>query len=172
MEKQNYKIQKTDRKVIKLELNDRGEYIALNADDSTLFERFVAGYKRIYELSEEVPQKLEEIEKKYEGQEDIKATMEKTVETVQINSEYSRIATDVVDDIFGEDTVKKYFRELFDEIPSFRPDIECIVELLENITPVMEEIFGAKMEERKKQSRAKIAKYQPQDHKKSTKQES
>lgn len=160
------KLQKNEAKIIKIELNDKGDYTAISPDDSSLFDRFVAGYKRIVELSDEVPAKLEEIEKKYAEPEGFTAVMNKTAEMSRVNVDFSNNAISIVDGIFGEGTIKNYFRNCYEEIPGFTPDVECFVEFLEKITPEMEKLFNRKIENQRKKSKERMAKYQPQDHKK------
>lgn len=159
------KLQKNDAKLIKVELNGQGDYTAISPDDSTLFDRFVAGYKRIADLGDEIPKRLEEIESKYAGKTDFTTIMEKTVEMSKVNVGFSEEAVLIVDSIFGKGTIEKYFRNVYEEIPSFLPSAECFIDFFEQITPEMEKIFNRKMEEQKKKSKERMAKYQPQDHK-------
>ncbi len=162
---ENIKLQKNDVKLVRFELNNQGDYTAISPDDSTLFDRFAAGYKRIADLGEEIPKKIEEIEKKYEDQADFTAVMEKTVAMSKVNVEFSEEAVLIVDSIFGEGTIRKYFRNVYEEIPSFLPGVECFIDFFEQVTPEMEKIFERKMEERRKKSEEHMAKYQPHDHK-------
>lgn len=166
---ENYKIKGNAVSIVKIELNDQGDYVAVSTDDSALFDRFTAGYKRIAELADEAPVKLEEIEKRYEGRDDFSVLMEKAQAVSQVNMNFSKEAVSVMDGIFGEGTIRKYFRIIYEEIPDFLPDAECFIAFLEEITPVMEKLFGRKMESRRENSRARMAKYQPQDHKKTEK---
>ena len=149
-------------KLLKIELNDPENYIVLSTDDSTLFDRFVAGYKQIFNMADEKPKLIDNIEKKYKGKDDFTSVIDKTVAISKINVDFSNEAVAVVDGIFGEGTIKKYFAKIYEEIPEFLPDAECILDFLEKITPKMEETFNRKLERRK----ARMAKYQPQDHKK------
>lgn len=160
------KLNDSSVKLIKIELNKYGDYVAVSADDSMLLDRFVAGYKKIVDMSEDTPRKIEEVEKRYEGKEDFSATMDKTLEISRINVGFSKEATEIVDGIFGEGTIRKYFRDIFEEIPQFLPDADCFIEFLEEITPELEKLFGRKVEERNKKSRERMAKYQPQNREK------
>lgn len=163
------KLQKNDVSIIKIELNGSGDYIAVSADDSTLFDRFASGYKRISELADEVPKKLDEIEKKYAVAEDEKTKIDMTVEMSRVNVDFSNEAVNIVDAIFGAGTVKKYFRDVYEEIPEFLPGAECFVDFFSQISPTMESIFSKKIEERNKKSMERMAKYKPQTHKRSSK---
>lgn len=153
----------------KIELNDSGDYIMVSADSPTFFDGFAAGYKRIADLADGIPVKLEEIEKKYEGKEDFLSTMDKAIEMSGVNVGFSKEAAGIIDGIFGVDTVKKYFREIYKEIPDFLPDADCIIDFFEQITPVIETLFDRKIERQQAVSKARMAKYHPQDHKKGEK---
>lgn len=149
----------------KIELNDSGDYITVSADNPTFFDGFAAGYKKIADLADGVPVKLDEIEKRYEGKDEFAATMDKALEMSGVNVDFSKEAARIIDGIFGADTVKKYFREIYEEIPDFLPDADCIIDFFEQITPVIEKLFDRKIEQQMEASKARMEKYQPQDHK-------
>ncbi len=150
---------------LRLEVNDDGEYIAISADDSSMFDRFAAGIRHIVELSDQTAEKVEEIEKQYEGQTGFDADMEKVSAISGINVEFSREAVRTVDSIFGEDTVKKVFRSTYNVIPDFLPSVNLITEFFEQVTPHMEKLFNRKLEAQEKASKARMGRYMPQDHK-------
>lgn len=152
--------------ITKIELNDSGDYITVSADSPAFFDGFAAGYKQIADLSDSIPAKLEEIEKKYEGKDDFSSTMDKALEMSGINVDFSKVAAGIIDGIFGPDTVKKYFRDIYEEIPDFLPDADCIIDFFEQITPVIEKLFDRKIERQMAASKARMAKYRPQDYKK------
>ena len=162
---ENYKFKESEVSLAKIELNSQGDYVMVSTDDSTLFDRFSAGYKHISELADSIPAKLEEIEKQYEGKEDFPSIMEKTVAMSRVNVGFSKEAVAVVDGILGEGAVKKHFRSIYEEIPEFLPDADCFIAFLEELTPIMEKLFDRKLERQQRASKARMAKYQPQDHK-------
>ena len=163
MEKEKIGLKSTN--LTKIELIDSGDYIVVSADSPTFFDGFAAGYKRIADLADGIPAKLEEIEKKYQNREDFGAVMDKTLEMSGVNVVFSKEAVSTIDGIFGDDTVKKYFRGIYEEIPDFLPDADCIFDFFEQITPVIEKLFDRKIERQQAASKARMAKYQPQDHK-------
>lgn len=160
------KITDSSASLVKITLNSQGDYTAVSTDDATLFDRFVAGFKRVIDISDDAPAKLKEIEKKYAKNTGITSKMDEVLEISRVNVEFSSEAVAVVDSIFGEGTIKKYFRKIYDELPNFVPNPDCILEFFEKITPEMEKLFNRKMEERDKLRKQRMAKYQPQDHKK------
>lgn len=151
---------------LRLEVNDEGEYIMISADDATMFDRFAAGIRHIVELSDGTAKKVEEIEKQYEGRTGFDADMEKVIAISRENVKFSQEAVKTVDSIFGEDAVKKVFRGAYNHIPNFLPSARLITEFFEQVTPYMEKLFNRKLEAQRKESKAHIDKYMPQDHKK------
>jgi len=116
------------------------------------------------ELSDGTAKKVEEVEKQYEGQAGFDADMEKVAAIAGINVEFSKEAVRTVDSIFGEDTVKKVFRDTYNHIPDFLPSVHLLTDFFEQVTSYMEKLFNRKLEAQEKASKARMAKYQPQDH--------
>lgn len=159
------KITDSSASLVKVELNSKGDYAVISTDDATLFDRFVAGFKHVSDIADAVPTKLKEIEKKYARSTDTTSKMDKVLEISRANVDFSREAVSVVDSIFGEKTVRKYFRNIYEQLPDFVPNPDCILEFFEKVTPEMEKLFNRKMEERDKLRKQRMSKYQPQDHK-------
>lgn len=164
MEKEKIRLDDSE-KIVEIELNKAGDKIAISAHTPMLFDKFAAGYKNIYDLADSIKPRLEEIEKKYEGKDDFSSVMDMTLETSAVNVNFSKDAVKIVDGIFGEGTVMKYFKDISDRVPDFLPDAYCIIEFLEKIMPVVERVFNRNIERRKQESLDRMAKYQPQDHK-------
>lgn len=164
MEKTKIEVKSTG--LLKVELNSSGDYIVISSDNSVFFDNFTAGFKRIADLADEIPAKLDEIEKKYDGKDDFSSSMDKTLEMSKVNVQFSKDAVTIIDGIFGEGTVKKYFRNIMEEIPDFLPDMDCVLDFFEKITPEVEKLFGKKIEDQREKSKARMAKYQPQYHRK------
>lgn len=160
------KIENKKIKLLKIELNDNGDYIAISADDSTMFDRFVTGFKNIAELADQLPHNIAAIEKQYQEKQGFTDAAEKTVLILKENKMFSEKSIQAIDEIFGEGTVKKYFRDIYEEIPDFLPDAECILDFFQKISPIMEELFQQKLDQRRQTSKANMQKYRPQDYSK------
>lgn len=163
---EKYGVKEKSANLTKIELNSFGDYVVISTDDATLFDRFSAGYKHIADLSDSIPKRIKEIEKQYKEKDDFNSVMEKTILMSRVNVEFSKEAIAVVDGILGEGAVKKHFRRVYDEIPDFMPDADCFFDFFEKFTPIMEMIFNRKMDRMEISTKARMAKYQPQDHKK------
>jgi hypothetical protein len=150
--------------IIEIEINAHGDSIAVSPDDSALFDRFVAGYKKIAELADETPKKLDEIKAKYTS-EDFSDTLAKTEELSRVNVQFSDDATAVVDTIFGEGTIRKYYRDVYEKIPTFKPGADCFLDFFQKITPHMETIFSRKVEQQNSMNKEHMEKYRPYEPK-------
>lgn len=144
-------------------LNKHGDKIQISADNASLFDKFANGYDKIVKMADEMPGKLEAIEKEFEGKED--SDIPKAVAISRARVDFCEKAIGIIDEIFGEGTEKKSFRDGYETMPDFLPDEDLFIAFFEKMTPIMEDIFNRKMERQQKASKERMAKYQPQDHK-------
>lgn len=158
-----YNLNLDGAEIDEITLNKHGDKIQISADDASLFDRFANGYDKIVKMADEMPGKLEAAEKEFEGKED--SNIEKAVALSRVRVEFCEKAIAVIDNIFGEGTAKKSFRDGYEAMPDFLPDEDMFIMFFEKMTPIMEDIFNRKMERHEKASKARMAKYQPQDHK-------
>lgn len=162
MGKYNLNLQNDD--IDEITLNKHKDKILVSGDDANLWDKFCQGYKKIGEMANKVSKKLEEIEKKYPDVEG-KISSQRIAETSRVRVEFCESGIAVIDGIFGEGTAKKSFRDYYETIPDFLPDEDKFMAFFETMTPIMEDIFKRKIERSEKASKARMAKYQPQDHK-------
>lgn len=149
-----------------IELNSEGDYIVISGDDPELYDKFVAGYKQLMDAADGIKTQIGQIEKQYEGRPDMDSVMNKTIEVSRVNVGFSNMAVSVIDGIFGEGTVRKRFREAYEEIPDFLPDASCIMDFFEKIIPITEKVFDRKIKKDEELRKQRMKKYQPRDHKK------
>ena len=95
MEKAKIEVKSTG--LLKVELNSSGDYIVISSDNSVFFDNFIAGFKRIADLADKIPTKLDEIEKKYEGKDDFSSSMDKTLEMSKVNVQFSEDAVAIIE---------------------------------------------------------------------------
>lgn len=149
----------------KIEFDTGDNYIIISSSDPTLFDRFVNGFKSILELSDETEQKAANIDLNIES-DSIENTINKTIDLSRINVEFSNKAMKITENIFGEGVIRKYYKDIYDEMPDFLPDVECFLDFYEKLIPVMENIFGNKIKEREARRKQQMKKYVPQDYRK------
>ncbi len=156
---------RNDSSLIKIDLNDAGDYVVISTDDEAFFDRFDSGYKDIIKQAEELDAEFAEIDKRYEGKEDFWSRSECSTEKIRAKKKLSEGMSRVTDSIFGEETTKKLFRNVYEEIPDFVPSADCFITFFEQVAPEIGEVFGKTIDARSKASRERMAKYIPQDHK-------
>lgn len=159
-----YNLDLHDDSIDEITLNKFGDKIFVSGDDANLWERFGDGYKKFIELAEKSENKLAELEKKYPAN-DGEPDSDHTLEELKIRTELCESTLHIIDDIFGEGTAKKSFREQYEAIPEFLPDEDKLTAFFDVMTPIMEDIFKRKAERSREASKKRMGKYQPQDHK-------
>lgn len=158
-----YNLNLDGAEIDEITLNKHGDKIQISSDDAILFDKFANGYDKIVKMADEMPGKLEAVEKEFEGKED--SDIEKAVAMSRVRVDFCEKAIGIIDEIFGEETAKKSFRDGYESIPDFLPDEDMFIAFFEKMTPIMEDIFNRKIERQQKASKARMSKYQPQDHK-------
>lgn len=130
------------------------DYIVVSGNDISIIDRFLAAGEELETLAAELDKK--ELEG---GENDYKKEME-------IRREFSEKAASIMDGVFGEGTTRKFFGDVYAVIPNFQPDAECFIDFWDSLIPVVERLAEHKIKLEKLESKQRMAKYQPQDHKK------
>lgn len=139
----------------KIELNDMGDYIEISIADTGLFDSFVETYRQIVSAAKELPRRYREIEKVRV----IPGHENKTVEKIRANVRFYEESAEKIDLVFGQGTLKKYFREHYEKIPDFMPGTEYFIDFFEQMAPVLEKLFGRKIDERDKKAVKSMTQY-------------
>ena len=153
-------------KILKIELNPQGDYVTVAAGGASadLFDRFVSACGVIMAEAEKLDERIKEIDTVNE-ETDIKKKFESASKITKLEIEFAENANSTIDGVFGKDTMKKYLRNIYEEIPDFIPSSECFLDFIDQLTPHMEEIFGRKSTI-KSINKEKMNHYKPQDFKK------
>lgn len=146
-------------------LNKHGDKIEIMSDDATFFKKFMDGYKKIIEISDNLPQEMDKIGDIDEENDDASTISKKVDGLASVNSEFSKRACGIIDGIFGEGTAKKSFRDRYEANPDFVPDLSLVMAFFGTMIPIMEQIFSKKVEQVQNASLRRMDKYKPQDHK-------
>lgn len=129
------------------------EFIVVTGNDISIIDRFLAAGKELEALADEVEKKEAEIDgNNYDEQ-----IMERKC--------FSEKAAEIMDGVFGEGTTRKFFGDVYALIPDFQPDLECFFDFWDSLIPVVERLSEHKIRLEKLASKGRMAKYQPQDHK-------
>lgn len=139
----------------KIELNDMGDYIEISTADTVIFDRFVETYRQIVNAAKDLPRRYREIEKVRV----IPGHENKMVEKIRANVRFCEESAEKIDLVFGQGTLKKYFREHYEKIPDFMPGTEYFIDFYEQMAPVLENLFGRKVDERDKKAVKSMTQY-------------
>nr|DAH96686.1 MAG TPA: tail assembly chaperone protein [Caudoviricetes sp.] len=142
-------INNQEEDLVKVTVNKQNDSIFINAKDSKIFDDFAAFLKWIDEKDAEIQAKEKEYTQKY-GDSIVKRNEDGEIEEINAGAlvEFCSFRTSVyletvekLDGIFGEGTIRKYFRAFYEINPDFVPNDECIYDFLDAMTPVLNEIF-------------------------------
>lgn len=143
--------------VTKVYVGSGDDYIAISGNDISLIDRFIGAGDALEKLAEEMQERSANLP---EG--DYKAEIEE-------RKHFSERATEIMDGVFGEGATRKYFGDIYAELPNFQPDLECFMDFWDALIPVIEKMSEHKVKLESLASKKRMAKYQPQDHKKPAK---
>lgn len=90
-------------------------------------------------------------------------------EKIALRKEFSEEAEKIMDAALGKGTTRKYFGDVYEDIPEFKPDVECFFDFWDSLIPVIERLAEHKVRLEKLAGKKRMAKYQPQGHKKAQK---
>lgn len=130
------------------------DYIVVSGNDISIIDRFLSAGEELETLAAEMEKKEAKSDEK-----NYKKEMEE-------RKYFSEKATEIMDGVFGEGTTKKFFGDVYKEIPNFCPDLECFIDFWDSLIPVIERLSEHKVTLEKLAGKQRMAKYQPQDYKK------
>lgn len=146
---------KITENLAKVEVNDFGDYIMLNPSDNSLKQKYVDLLKWAETRQRELDDLAEQKDKQYEGREMFthdeegnlkEVDIEQLADLVEVELNFCKEAEEKINDLFGQDTLKKYLRACYEINPNYIPDTDAIADFFEEITPVMSSVFGTRFE--------------------------
>jgi predicted metal-dependent hydrolase len=171
MRELNINSKKNTSNLLKVILNDRDEFIVINPNDSSFPKKYAEFIDFLESKQLYLEEKAKEYEEKFKGKE-IVATKEDG--TTEVDTEQIIILSNLqtslyeecvekIDVLFGDGTVRKYFRDFYEINKEFIPDEQCIDEFITNITPVLQEAYNIRedaLDSKYSKSRKGSKKYQ------------
>lgn len=162
MEQTSIKMNNTSEELLKkVMVNEDDDYIVVNANDATLVERYAELIQWLENQQTEMETKANELEEKYKGQSAVTKDEDGTVNVnTEMILELTRVKSDLykevctrIDNLFGQEVVNKYFKSCYELNSDFVPDEECIIDMVNSLSEVIEKIYKARLERiRKKYS--------------------
>lgn len=136
--------------LLKVIVNDDDECIYLNPNDSTFMDRFAKFLSWLDVKSRELEKIGEDKAKQYEGKdlvsEDGDIDIDQLLEMTDIQLGAVKEISEEVDKLFGQDTLKKFYKPYYSINPEFVPDADCINDFLEQIIPQINVAYNARVQ--------------------------
>lgn len=144
---------KSSDNLVKIYVNEYDDFIFLDKSDTTFTRKFAELVEWMEKKQEELEKKGKALDKKYAGKpiisqgedENVEVDTEQLLLLTGMRVDLFKECVERIDGIFGEGTIRKYFRMSYEHIPDYTPDDAAISDFLEEITPVLEEIYKEKM---------------------------
>lgn len=144
---------KSGDNLVKIYVNEYDDFIFLDKSDTTFTRKFAELIEWMENKQKELESKGKELDKKYTGKpiiskdddENVEVDTEQILLLTGMRVDLFKECAERIDSIFGEGTIRKYFRLSYEHLPDYIPDDTTISDFLEEITPVLEEIYKEKM---------------------------
>ena len=151
--------QDREEELIKIYLNKHDDFILLNQNDAKTVEKYTLLIEWFDKKQTAYNQDIKEFTEKYKGRNIIE---EKEDGDINIDTEqllaFSALRVNAcvecckrIDELIGEGTIKKYFRDHYEVSEDFIPDEDCIIDFFEETAPVFGQIFGKRTDRLKSQ---------------------
>lgn len=136
--------------LFKLIVNEKGDFVYLDDKDTGLFDKFAEFLKWLGEKGSEFKNKESEMKQKY-GNDIVRRDADGNITDVNVDAvlEASKFQTDTyreaadrLNKIFGGDIMRKYFYVSYENNPDFVPGDECLFDFLDEMIPVMNDMFS------------------------------
>lgn len=145
---------KISEQLKKVELNEFGDYILINPGDAAFSKKFSDFIKWLNDKNEELGKVAAEMGEKYKDTPMIQQNEDGDTEIdteqfsifVKLKVDLYEQCSEKIDALFGQGTLRKYFRAFYEINEDFVPDEDCIRDFLEEISPVLERIYDERFE--------------------------
>ena len=126
--------------IIRVKVNEYGDTISLDSNDLNIFNKFMNLYNNLSKLAEQANEEVKKLKKKYDSDTE-ELNMEMVQDYLILNIKYSEKIIPELDAIFGDNFVKKAFRENYELDNCFVPDEMALNELVKAMVPIMEKTY-------------------------------
>ncbi len=139
------------------------DFIVVSGNDASIYLKFVNARKQFLSLADDLENEELKIKEKYKENEEVSEEDEERLLTLY--KEFSNKSEKIMDGVFGEGTTRKFWGDVYEVIPDFIPKVEAWMDYFDSLIPVAERLSDHSDKLEKLSSMKRMAKYQPQDHK-------
>lgn len=150
--------------------NDNDNFIVISGNDASIYLKFVNARKKFMLLADDLDSRELEIREKYKGKDEAEIADEDIEKILGFYKDFFDASEKIMDGVFGEGTTRKFWKDVFDVIPDYVPTQEAWMDYFDALIPVAEKLSDHTERLEKLSSMKRMAKYQPQDHKRKGRQ--
>lgn len=148
------RIQSISKQYEKVYVNEHDDYILIDPGDHSFLSKFADFIHWLEDKQAELDKISAEMKEKYAGREmfkenedgNVDVDTEQLTDLISVQTSTYKECEEKVEELFGQDALKKYFRASYEINPDFIPDIDYIFDFIEEITPVLDKTYGARAE--------------------------
>lgn len=140
---------KFDSGIQHIKVNNYGDEILLDTNNLGLFKRFAGLVEKADTYAERAQKESAQITEKYKDAAKDEVNVNEVLEQVQVVIDFSKSMMEELNNIFGQDFIRKVYRDNYALDEYFVPDELSISELIEALAPVMEKTYGQRIERHK-----------------------
>lgn len=146
----------------KIKVNEYGDTIILNLEDSSISGRYAKLIENLERIAEEAECEGNELEKKYKDRpvmKDEDIDTEQVIEKTDFRIRYIEQMIEEIENVLGKDAIRKVYRECYEADEQFIPTEAAIIEFIDQMNPVMTQLYKERFEfNKKKYSRKRVGK--------------
>ncbi len=146
----------------RIKVNEYGDTIVLNLEDSTVSSRYAKLIQNLEKLADEAEREGNELENKYKGRPTVKEDdidTEQVIEKSEFRIHYIERMICEIESVLGKDAIKKAYRECYEADEFFIPTEAAIIEFIDQMNPIMDKLYKERFEfNKKKYNRNRIGK--------------
>lgn len=170
------KIEKTNENMDEMRLENRVQltkvyfgsddnFIVVSGNDASIYLKFVSARTKFLALVDELDEKELAIREKYKGKTDEEISDEDLELILLLYKDLYTKSEKIMDGVFGDGTTRKFWGDVFSVIPDYVPATEAWMDYFDALIPVVERMSDHTAKLEKLASSKRMARYQPQDHK-------
>lgn len=134
----------------KIKVNEYGDCIGIDVNDATIQGKIASLVEYLNSLEIRSKDEIQRLSNKYDGRkivdEDNNIDTEQIIDISRFHTNLVKEMIERIDNVFGKDCIHKVFRESYELIDDYIPDESAIMDFMEQILPIMRDLFNQKFE--------------------------
>lgn len=135
--------------LLQISVNKYDDLLILDCSDLSVFTRFAELSQNVNIIADEADREIKKLNNKYTSQQVEDGDIDAAKEYISTNIIYIKKIMEELNNVFGAGFTDNVFRENYELNPEFVPDELAIMDLIEALTPIMENAYGERIKRNK-----------------------